>query len=151
MSNAGRNTKFTEERAEKILEALRLGVPHKTAAVYGNIGESTLYKWLADARKDDAPPHLVEFLEAYKAARAEAEVRSVAIIQNAARKQWQAAAWFLERAFPSHWSRTDRHEISGRDGGAIELNVDTDALESKLQRLIEKRKGETDETGTVVE
>jgi hypothetical protein len=151
MAKSGRTSKFTPERAEKILEALRLGVPQNTAVTYGGISESTFYNWLADAKKDDAPTHLVEFLESVKAARAEAEVRSVAIIQNAARKQWQAAAWFLERSFPSHWAKTDRHEITGKDGGAIELNVDTEALESKLQNLIAKRKGETDETGAVVE
>lgn len=148
---AGRQTVFTPERAEKIVEALRLGVTQRTAITYGGIGESTFYRWLADAKKPDAPQELKEFWESVKAARAEAEVRNVAIIQNAARKQWQAAAWFLERSFPSNWSRTDRHEITGRDGGAIELNVDTEELESKLQRLIEKRKGENDETGTVVE
>jgi hypothetical protein len=150
MGKMGRPTKYNDERAAKILEALRLGVPQSTAITYGGIAEATYYRWLSDAQKPDAPPHLVEFREAVKAARAEAEVRSVAVIQNASRKTWQAAAWFLERSFPQHWARTDRHEVTGANGGPVELNVDTDALESKLRQLIAKRKGE-DETGSLVE
>jgi hypothetical protein len=150
MGKMGRQTKYNDERAAKILEALRLGVPQATAITYGGIAETTYYRWLQEGAADDAPEHLKEFREAVKAARAEAEVRSVAIIQNASRKTWQAAAWFLERSFPQHWARTDRHEVTGRDGGAIELNVDAEALESKLRQLIAKRKGD-DEAGSVVE
>lgn len=150
MGKMGRPTKFTPELGNKIIEALRLGVPQSTAILYGGISEPTYYRWLTEGDKDDAPPNLREFRESVRAARAEAEVRSVAVIQNASRKTWQAAAWFLERGFPQHWARTDRHELTGRDGGAIELNVDAEALESKLRQLIAKRKGD-DETGPVVE
>lgn len=150
MGKMGRPTKFTPDRADKILEALRLGVPQATAVTYAGVGESTYYRWLSDATKPDAPDDLREFREAVQAARAEAEVRSLAVIQNASRKTWQAAAWFLERGFPHHWARTDRHEVTGRDGGPVELNIDADALESKLRQLIAKRKGD-DETGPVVE
>lgn len=150
MGKMGRNTKFTPELADKIIEALRLGVPQSTAITYGGISDTTYYRWLQEGAEDDATPQLRDFRDAVKAARAEAEVRSVAVIQNASRKTWQAAAWFLERSFPQHWARTDRHELTGRDGGAIELNVDADALESKLRQLIAKRKGD-DETGPVVE
>lgn len=143
-------TKFTDERATKILEALRLGVPQKTAITYAGVSETTYYRWLQEGEAPDAPAPLREFRESVRAARAEAEVRSVAVIQNASRKTWQAAAWFLERGFPQHWARTDRHEVTGRDGGPLELSVDADALESKLRMLIDKRKGD-DATDPVVE
>lgn len=147
MSTTGRRTKLTEDRATKILEALRLGVPQNTAIAYAGIHESTYYRWLQEGAEPDAPDNVREFRESVKAARAEAEVRSLAVIQNASRKSWQAAAWFLERGFPQHWARTDRHEVTGRDGGAIELNVDTEALESKVRQLIAKRKGDDDGAG----
>lgn len=150
MNKMGRPTKFTEERANKILEALRLGVPQSTAYTYAGISETTYYRWLQEAGEPGAKQELREFREAVQAARAEAEVRSLAVIQNASRKTWQAAAWFLERGFPHHWARTDRHEVTGAGGGPVELSVDTEALESKLRQLIAKRKGE-DETGPVVE
>ncbi len=150
MSKVGRPTKFNPETAGKILEALRLGVPQSTAVTYAGISDTTYYRWLTEAEKDDAPTELREFRDAVRAARAEAEVRSVAVIQNASRKTWQAAAWFLERGFPKHWSRTDRHEVSGRDGGPVELSVDAEALESKLRQLIDKRRGD-DASGPVVE
>ncbi len=150
MAKMGRPTKFNDERAAKILEALRLGVPQTTAVSYAGVHDATYYRWLQEATKPDAPQELRDFRDAVKAARAEAEVRSVAVIQNASRKTWQAAAWFLERGFPQHWARSDRHEITGRDGGPIELNVDADALESKVRQLIAKRRGD-DASGPVVE
>jgi hypothetical protein len=150
MAKMGRPTKFNDERASKILEALRLGVPQATAVTYAGVSDSTYYRWLQDAAKDDAPQQLKDFRDAVHAARAEAEVRSLAVIQNASRKTWQAAAWFLERGFPQHWARSDRHEVTGKDGGPIELNVDSEALESKLRQLIAKRKGD-DASGPVVE
>lgn len=38
-------------------------------------------------------------------ARAEGEARTVTLIAQAARDNWQAAAWLLERQHPERWSR----------------------------------------------
>ena len=58
-------------------------------------------------------------------ARADAEVRNVAYIRRAAQdpKTWQAAAWWLERSFPTRWGRQQKitQEITGKDGKAIEM------------------------------
>ncbi len=139
MTPLGRPTKFNEECAARIVEALRLGVPQTTAVTYAGISKSTYYRWLKAAEGPDASEEFRDFRVAVAAARAEAEVRAVAVIQNASHKSWQAAAWFLERSFPEHWSRTDRHNVSGRDGGLIELSVDAEALEVKLRELIARR------------
>ncbi len=139
MTLLGRPTKLNPETAAKIVEALRLGVPQTTAVTYARISKSTYYRWLKAAKDPGAPDEFRDFRDAVNTARAEAEVRAVAVIQNASHKSWQAAAWLLERNFPEHWSRVDRHNVSGREGGPIELSVDAEALEVKMQELIARR------------
>ena len=139
MIPSGRPTKLNGESAAKIVEALRLGVPQTTAVTYARISKSTYYRWLKAAEGPDAPQEFRDFRDAVAAARAEAEVRAVAIIQNASPKSWQAAAWFLERSFPEHWARKDRREITGSEGVPVELTVNTEALSLRLRELISKQ------------
>lgn len=39
------------------------------------------------------------------------------------RGNWQAAAWCLERLLPEYFARTERHEVTGRDGGPVETET----------------------------
>lgn len=147
-----RPSKLTEERAEAILNALRLGVTQENAARYGGVHPATYHRWLEEGGKDDADEKYREFRQAVEKARAEAEVRNVAIIADAAKRgTWQAAAWFLERSFPRQWSKTSRTELTGADGGPVSVSVDPEALESRIAALIAKRqRGEDDDADTVV-
>lgn len=71
-------------------------------------------------------------------ARAQAEVRAMAIIQQAAPENWQASAWFLERTAPEKFGRRERINLEGStDGAPIEI-VSVDALEEKLSKFINK-------------
>lgn len=104
-----------------------------------------------------------EFAAGVEQALAESELADSAIIGRAARgvpnmvlgadgktqvqdgwviaPQWQAAAWRLERKHPKRWARTDKHEISGRDGEPVKvdqvLHVSEEALAQAAQRLLE--------------
>lgn len=42
-------------------------------------------------------------------------------IQAQAPQDWKAAAWILERRRPQHWGRSQRHELTGADGGPVQL------------------------------
>jgi hypothetical protein len=46
----------------------------------------------------------------YKKAAAKTEITMLALINKAAQKQWQAAAWYLERKRPENWARQARGE-----------------------------------------
>jgi hypothetical protein len=99
----GRPTKFTPERQEQILRGIRAGNYVETAALAAGIGTSTFYEWVE---------RFPDFAEAVQKARAEAETRYVAVIENAATTSWQAAAWWLERSAPSRWGRrTHAHDL----------------------------------------
>ncbi len=99
----GRPTKRTPEVEAKIVEAVRGGNYVETAARYAGIAPPTFYEWQAK---------FPDFAELVKNARAEAEARNVTIIQQAARTQWQAGAWWLERSFPDRFGRKDRLEVT---------------------------------------
>ncbi len=53
---------------------------------------------------------LAEHLEQVEQATAEGEARAVTQIAQAARSNWQAAAWLLERTYPERWSRPINRE-----------------------------------------
>jgi transposase len=145
-------TKLTPQVQERVVSALNAGNYQDTAARYAGITRATFYNWLERGRiereriaageKALKPERIyLDFLDAVENARANAEVRSVALIQKAANEgTWQAAAWFLERSHPQRWARLNRTEISGPQGGPIETTVDAETLEEKLSALMDRQK-----------
>jgi len=130
---AGRQSKLTQEVQDRIVAALRAGNYQETAARYAGISEDTFYEWLKRGKEEPGSAYS-EFSEAVEKAKADAEVRDVALIDKAAHDgSWQAAAWKLERKFPNKWGRVNRTEISGPDGAPVK--VDIDAKASLLQKL----------------
>jgi len=98
-----RPTKGTPELTTAIAADIAQGVPGEVAAVARGIGRSTFYNWVKWGRQRE--PGFVEFRDAIKRARAEAESHYVGIIRAATLKNWQAAAWWLERRAPGRWGR----------------------------------------------
>lgn len=138
-----------DPKFKRLIEALTAGNYMNIACEYAGIGESTVYKWLAEARDefaavsqgrlpDKEKARLLEMADAINNARAEAETRNVFMIQKAAREgTWQAAAWWLERTAPKRWGRYVRTQITGPDDGPVQVAVTTRDLEAKLSQLIE--------------
>jgi hypothetical protein len=94
---AGRPTKRTPEREQRLLDALSAGNTIQHACRYADISDETYANW---SRRS------LEFLERVKKAQAEAIVRHVANIAKAARDgQWTASAWWLERRYPEDYGR----------------------------------------------
>lgn len=124
---------ITEEKRERVVDAISAGNYMETAAAYAGIAKDTLYAWLKrgarerarveknprfSVRKEERP--FVEFSDAVKKALAESEMQDVTTISTAAALgTWQAAAWRLERKFPDRWGNRARIEHTGRDGNAI--------------------------------
>lgn len=119
-----RPAKLSKEIIAKIHDGLVAGNYIDTACEYAGIAPASYYRWMKEAEADDAPELLLEFRESVKSARAEAEYRNVALIQQAAQKgTWQAAAWWLERTNANRWGRQQKvtAEVSGIGGGPIEV------------------------------
>jgi len=138
----GAPSKFSEERAERLLQAVRGGNYLQTACAFAGINYGTMRRWIHKADEPDAPQEYRDFRDAMEKARADAEVASVAKIQKAANEgQWQAAAWFLERSMPDRWAKKDKTqlEVTGGDGGPIKvvsgIELDPGAMAALARRL----------------
>lgn len=123
-------SKYTPERVKRFLDAVRLGSTYRLAAAYAGISHETYANWL------DSKP---EFFAAVKEAEGVAVVGWLAKIEKAANDgNWQAAAWKLERRLPEDFGRKDRQsvELTGKDGGPIELDSDPHkAIASRIAGL----------------
>ncbi len=105
----GRPTKRTDEARDLIIAALKKGYPRSSAAAAGGIAYSTLREW------EKAFPEFSEALE-----KAEGAAKSDLVDKVAAAKSWQAAAWLLERRWPTEFAQRKSLEMSGPDGGPID-------------------------------
>lgn len=103
----GRPTACTPERIERVLEATRKGLPRRVAAQCAGVTATTLYEWLARGRRGEAP--YSDLADRIKPVEAEGEESLVDIIRAAAPKQWQAAAWLLERRYQDRYALRQRH------------------------------------------
>lgn len=140
-----RPSKLTPEIQEQICNWLKLGYYQEDAAIMAGISPSTYYEWmkkgdeegkqLEGAKELPAPTDdisliapmdeaqegevilpFLEFSEAVKKARAEAEGAHIRNIRKAADNGvWQASAWFLERSFPKKWGKRSSLEIAAGD------------------------------------
>jgi len=82
----GRPTKATEARVEVYLNALRLGVSREAAAAYAEINRTTALRWMGTKPG---------FRAQVEKAEADAQVRLVGQIAQAASKDWRAASDLL--------------------------------------------------------
>lgn len=146
-----RPSKINPKIQAKICDAIRAGNYIETAAAHAGINKSTLYEWMkrgarekdrveraggrAKVKKSEA--EFVEFSNAVEKALADAEVRDVMIVANAATTDWRAAAWRLERKFPDKWGRKDKVQAEVEHSGTVTNNhVDLSQMSTEeLKRL----------------
>ena len=100
-----RPTKLTAETQKKIIEALRVGATYELASGYGGIAYNTFNEWMKKGEAANTGAFR-EFYDAVKKAEGLAAVGWLAKIETAANDgAWQAAAWKLERRYPSEYGR----------------------------------------------
>lgn len=115
-------SKYTKELCDEICKYIRAGNTGHDSAILSGISEETFYAW---QRKDGDFYH-PEFSEAIKSAEKECKARNIAFIQKAAEKQWQAAAWYLERKYNNEFALKQINEIGGimgEDGKRAEIGL----------------------------
>jgi len=110
---AGRPTKYTPPTVAKITDALRGGNTRRASCAAAGIDQTTFANWLKEYS---------DFSYAVEKAEGEAELRNLAVIQDATKTTWQAAAWWLERKHKAEWS--SRVEQTGADGSPVKVIVE---------------------------
>ena len=110
----GRPCKLDAAVVAKLVEAIELSSPYELAAMYAGISYMTLRRWIVKGeRAKDG--EWAKFCEDIKLAQGRGAIGCLRSI-GAEAERWQARAWLLERRHPQHFSKVDRHEISGTKG-----------------------------------
>lgn len=104
-SNAGRKSKKTPERVERLLDNLRQGMSQASAITQAGIAKTTFYKWL---KEDEQFKTEVETAEDFAEAVQIAQIKAL----GEAKMDWRAYAWLLERRFPDRWSAKRETEVT---------------------------------------
>lgn len=93
-----------------ICTILSVGGSRETAAKFIGCAPETI-------RRDS--DHDPDFSERLKRAESNLEVTHLSIIQEAAKKNWRASAWVLERIRPDRYAKRDPHAVTTEQLGAV--------------------------------
>ena len=131
----GRQSKFSPERLQRILFALRAGARRAVAASHGGVAPRTLELWLAEGRAQiadgddgECAPSAVEthaqFARAVEDAEHHHELRLIAQIEKAAAVDWKAAAFLLTHG-PSraYFYKHEKMELAASAGEAPKIEI----------------------------
>ena len=117
----GRPEKIDPTIIKKIADAVRAGNYIETAAAYAGIHKDTLYQWLKKGAREESGIYR-EFSDAIKEALAYSEMEDGKTIKRQSRKNWQAAAWRLERRFPQRWGKKETLSADFSVSGEVTKN-----------------------------
>lgn len=119
---------------DKVAEGKKLGLSDVNTAAFAGISLDSLRLWKrlgkeeAEMRVDPdyTPDHdltpLVNFYKTYVQAKMNLDVKALAVVGNAITEGNVDMAWkWLQARYPEEYAPAKRMEISGRDGGAIEV------------------------------
>lgn len=113
------DTKLTPEITEIICQYIEKGNSYETAAQAVGICRPTIYNWMKRGESEEEP--FLQFLQSIKKAKAKSEIRHIEVIDKAMEKNWQAAAWWLERSNPQGWGNRTEQKIEHT--GKIDSNI----------------------------
>jgi len=113
----GRPTKLTDAVEQKLLEAIKAGNYRRVAAHYAGVSIRTFQAWVERGKAAPGSRH-GSFLQRVLEAEGQAEIEATGCIAKAAKEDWRAAAWYLERKHPERWARKDQVAVGLGAGGA---------------------------------
>lgn len=115
--------KYGKEMTQEIASFISSGLMRTDACTMAGISYETFTQWMKKP----------EFSDAIKVAEVKFKHRNLEIIQKAANRTWQAAAWLMERKFQNEFSIKQTLEVNDNRGE----RPSTDAL---LRTIAETRK-----------
>lgn len=136
---AGRRTKYTPELANEIVAGIAIGLTDRDAAIAAGISEDTFGRWMNAQR--GAPADLADRVTRARTQRSRLWLGGIRRAADSG--DWKAYAELLDRCAPDY-RKTQKHELSGADGGPIllqqvaqELAIDFDLDPDELAHEVE--------------
>lgn len=111
----GRPTLLNPTRQAALLEAIEQGMPLKHAAAVACMSYDTLNRWQKRGENESAPEEYRQFCQLLRRSQAVAMQVHLSSICDAAKRDWRAAAWMLERRYPEDFARQQQLEHSVSD------------------------------------
>jgi len=110
-----RKTKLDERIKKVITEYVGKGNYIKHACLAAGVSVRVYYNWIERGENPRGPEDeiYVQFMQEIKKAEAECIAKNIDIIEKAAERpnNWTAAAWWLERRFPSDFGKRIELEL----------------------------------------
>jgi hypothetical protein len=132
-ASPGRPTKFTPDRVDRFLTAIRVGATLQSAALSVGWSEESLARYRAS---------FGDFADQLAEAEGTAQLHLVAIVRQAATTNWRAALELLARRWPNDWGRHDRVDVELRlqlKRLAAELELSEEDILAEAERLVARR------------
>lgn len=141
----GRKPKLTPEVQEAVVQTISIGATYEVAANFAKLSRETVRRWVKRGDADGEGPYHA-FAVAVREAEGKAAAQCLALIRGAAKANWQAAAWLLERRFPDAYGRTKvdvrtvgkvEHQLTAAP--AFDYSKYTEQELKELERLFDKQ------------
>lgn len=158
----GRPTLLTENLTKEVAKYIKNGAYIETAAALAGISPTTFHLWLRTGKrlrvKEEKGEKLtkadllhVSFSHAIEKAQAFSEYNDIQLIGQHAQTEWAAAAWRLERKFPSKYGRAKR--LTVKEERLLEMQIlkleaelnQDDTAETALDKFINLVQGKVAE------
>lgn len=151
---AGARTKLSQEKLELIKTLLEEGHFATTVQRAINVSDRGWYNWkdkgeeieqlideeqLTENELTEYEALCYQFVQIVKEAEAIAEMKALNEITSAARKNWQAAAWYLERKHRERWGRDGGDNAQG---GQTALDKFLNAMTRQVEDTLEEEEEE---------
>ena len=127
----GRPSKLSRGKVRAIIQLIEEGQFLKEACAAGQVSRSGFYRWL-----EKNPEFRDPLKAALESQRTGFKEDAIARIRKAFDKDWKAAAWYLERNFPSEFGRI-RLEHANVDGGPVKTEAVSPEELANIDRAME--------------
>lgn len=91
--------KYNPTIVKLIIEVIDKGGTDRDAYTMAGISHQTFYRWISEHS---------EFSEAVNTARLGGKLEALGAVRSAFKKDWKAAAWYLERKYAEEFARTEK-------------------------------------------
>ena len=121
-----RPTKFTPETIKRLTNAISVGSTYVLACKHAGISYEIFNQWRQGRGfpQGTTAEQKMQFVDAIEKAEGDAAVGWLAKIEKAASDgNWQAAAWKLERRYPSDYGRTVTQHEGPTPGSPIAVQI----------------------------